>query len=247
MSARVAVVTGAARGLGEVIAGRLHTAGYIVVVTDLSAEAADAVAGKLDPDRSTALGLALDVREKESFERVLAEVTGRWGGADVLVNNAATARIEPVLEISPESFAAVVSTTLTGVFFGCQVFGAHFAARGQGRIVNVGSLAGQNGGSATGAHYAAAKGGVGTLTKVFGRDLAASGVTVNAVSPGPLDLPSVREAVPSEALAAIVKSIPAGQLVSPEFVADTVVLLAAEHAGTVTGACWDINGGLYLR
>jgi 3-oxoacyl-[acyl-carrier protein] reductase len=244
---RVAVVTGAASGLGEVIAGRLHAGGYRVVVTDLSESAADAVAGSLDPERSTAFGLALDVRGKAGFERALAETVSRWGAVDVLVNNAALARIEPVMEISSESWADVIATNLGGVFYGCQAFGAYFAAQGSGRIVNIGSLAGQNGGTATGAHYAASKGGVGTLTKVFARDLAAAGVTVNAVSPGPLDLPAVHANVPPDRLAAIVKSIPTGELCSPQFVADAVLLLAAENAESVTGACWDINGGLFLR
>lgn len=229
------------------IAGSLHAKGYAVVVTDLTESAADAVAATLDPSRSTAIGLALDVRQKAAFERVLAEAIERWGGVDVLVNNAALARIEPVMEIAPESFADVIATNLAGVFFGCQVFGAHFGARGRGRIVNLGSLAGQNGGTATGAHYAASKGGVGTLTKVFARDLAGAGVTVNAVSPGPLDLAVVHENVPPDRLAEIMKTIPTGRLCSPRFVADAVVLLAAEHADSVTGACWDINGGLFLR
>jgi 3-oxoacyl-[acyl-carrier protein] reductase len=140
-----------------------------------------------------------------------------------------------------------VSTNLDGVFFGCQVFGRYFADQGYGRIVNIGSLAGQNGGTATGAHYAAAKGGVGTLTKVFARDLAAGGVTVNAVSPGPLDLPVVYETVAPEKLAGIKANIPVGRLGSAEFIASTVALLASPDAASVNGACWDINGGLFMR
>ncbi|MFF1604540.1 SDR family NAD(P)-dependent oxidoreductase [Streptomyces mirabilis] len=244
---RVALVTGAARGLGACIAGRLYDHGYCVALTDLDEEAAAKAAAELDPEGHHAVGLALDVRDKDAFATVRDRLTERWGAVHVLVNNAGHSKVEPLMEITPESFDAVVATNLNGTFFGCQVFGAYFAERGYGRIVNIASLAGQNGGTATGAHYAAAKGGVATLTKVFARELGPHGVTVNAISPGPQDLPVVRETVAPERLAQIEATIPVGRLGRPRFVADMAVLLAAEHADAVTGACWDANGGLYMR
>ncbi|WP_217552414.1 SDR family NAD(P)-dependent oxidoreductase [Streptomyces sp. GbtcB6] len=244
---RVAVVTGAAGGLGACIAGRLYDHGYCVALTDLDEEAAAKAAAELDPEGHHAVGLALDVRDKDAFATVRDRLTDRWGAVHVLVNNAGHAKVEPLMEITPESFDAVVDTNLNGTFFGCQVFGAYFAERGYGRIVNIASLAGQNGGTATGAQYAAAKGGVATLTKVFARELGPHGVTVNAISPGPQDLPVVRETVAPERLAQIEATIPVGRLGRPRFVADMAVLLAAEHADAVTGACWDANGGLYMR
>ena len=244
---RVALVTGAAGGLGGCVAARLYDHGYRVALTDLDADAARETAEQLDPTGQNAVGLALDVRDKDAFLRVRDELTARWGAVHVLVNNAGHAKAEPLMDITPESFASVVGTNLNGTFFGCQVFGQYFAERGYGRIVNIGSLAGQNGGTATGAHYAAAKGGVATLTKVFARDLAAHGVTVNAVSPGPQDLPVVRRTVDPEKLTQIEAMIPVGRLGRPQFIADMVVLLSAEHADTVTGACWDANGGLFMR
>ncbi|GAA3838850.1 SDR family oxidoreductase [Streptomyces phyllanthi] len=244
---RVALVTGAARGLGACIAARLYDRGYCVALTDLDEEAATKAAAELDPEGRYAVGLALDVRDKDAFARVRDQLVARWGAVHVLVNNAGHSKAERLMEISPESFDAVVSSNLNGAFFGCQVFGAYFAERGYGRIVNIASLAGQNGGTATGAHYAAAKGGVATLTKVFASELGPSGVTVNAISPGPQDLPIVRETVPPDRLAAIEESIPVRRLGRPRFIADMAVLLASEHADTVTGACWDANGGLYMR
>jgi len=244
---RVAVVTGAAGGIGRIIAARLHREGYRVALADLDAEGARKAAAELDAHGESAVATFLDVRDKAGFERVRDEVTSRWGGAHVLVNNAGRSKVESLMDITPESFSAVVSTNLDGVFLGSQVFGAYFADRGHGRIVNMASLAGQNGGTATGGHYAAAKGGVVTLTKVFARELAGRGVTVNAVSPGPLDLPVTYELIGPELAETLTRSIPTGALISPRFVADTVALLAAEHAGSVTGACWDVNGGLYPR
>jgi len=151
------------------------------------------------------------------------------------------------METTAAQFDEVINVNLRSVLFGCQVFGQYFADRKAGRIVNIASLAGQNGGSATGAHYAAAKGGVITLTKVFARDLAAAGVTVNAISPGPLDLPIVHQSVPADRLQAVIANIPVGKLGSASYVADAAVLLAAEHAYFANGACWDINGGLFMR
>ncbi len=121
------------------------------------------------------------------------------------------------------------------------------ADKGFGRIVNIASLPGQNGGTATGGHYAASKGAILTTTKIFARELAAQGVTVNAISPGPHDLPVIRTTVPADKLDGIIAGIPVGRLGSASFIADTVALLTSKDAFFVTGACWDINGGLYLR
>lgn len=247
MSTRVVLVTGAAGGLGAVIAARFHAAGYRVAIGDIAHDAAQALARNLSADGSSACALELDVTSKAAFEAARDALIDRWGRIDVLVNNAGVSKVVPVMDISAEQFDQVINVNLRSVLFGCQVFGAHFANVGAGRIVNVASLAGQNGGSATGAHYAAAKGGVLTLTKVFARDLAAAGVTVNAISPGPMDLPIVHQSVPDDKLAAVIGNIPVGKLGSADYVADIAVLLAADNAYFANGACWDVNGGLFMR
>lgn len=244
---RVALVTGAGGGLGSVIAAGLHGAGYRVAAADLDEAAASAVAARLDSHGETAMALALDVREKPGFERALAALLGRWGAAHVLVNNAAFTAARPVMEITPEEFDAVMAVNVRGTFLGCQVFGTHFRDQGHGRIVNMASLAGQNGGTATGAHYAASKGAILTLTKVFARDLAVAGVTVNAIAPGPLDTPQVHRTVPPERMGALRAAIPVGDIGDPGFVASLVVRLASPEAAFATGATWDINGGLFMR
>ena len=247
MSTRVVLVTGAAGGLGAVIAARFHAAGYRVAIGDIAHDAAQALARDLSADGSSACALELDVTSKAAFEAARDALIDRWGRIDVLVNNAGISKVVPVMDISAEQFDQVINVNLRSVLFGCQVFGAQFANVGAGRIVNVASLAGQNGGSATGAHYAAAKGGVLTLTKVFARDLAAAGVTVNAISPGPMDLPIVHQSVPADKLAAVIGNIPVGKLGSADYVADIAVLLAADNAYFANGACWDVNGGLFMR
>lgn len=245
--AAVAVVTGAAGGMGAAISRRLHQDGFRVLVTDVDEQAGHGLASELSPDGSTSEFYRLDVSRKEDFEGALAYLRDDWGTPDVLVNNAAVTRAADTMTLEAQEFLDVLSINSGSVFWGCQVFGEAMSANGYGRIVNMASLAGENGGTATGAHYATSKGGILTLTKVFARALAASGVTVNAISPGPHDLPVVHSTVPEDKLAAVIASIPVARLGEPAFVADTVALLVQENAGFVTGACWDINGGLHLR
>ncbi|MBB4614031.1 SDR family NAD(P)-dependent oxidoreductase [Novosphingobium taihuense] len=247
MAADSVLITGGARGLGEALVRAFHAAGWRVAVSDIDGEAAQALAQGLDPSGETALGLALDVRQAAQFEAARDAVLARWGSVEALVNNAVVTRARPVLEIDPDEFSAVVEVNLRGTFIGCQVFGRLFKASGYGRIVNIASLAGQNGGTATGAHYAASKGGIITLTKVFARDLGPAGVAVTAIAPGPLDSPAVHELVPPAQLAALVETIPVRQLGDTAFIARTAVHLAGRDAAFANGAVWDANGGLFMR
>ena len=244
---QVALVTGAAQGLGLAIASRLFAAGYAVVITDLSLERAHAAADRLDPSGERSLALKLDVASKADFESALAATLERFGALHVVVNNAAMTMTTPVMQISPEEFDRVLSLNTRSVFVGCQVFGAHMAAAGYGRIVNMASLVGQNGGTATGAHYAASKGAIVTLTKIFAKELAAGGVTVNAIAPGPIESPAVRAAVPPERLEGLLANIPVKRLGDADFLGDLVVQLARPEAYFTTGATWDVNGGLFMR
>ncbi|CAD5106222.1 SDR family NAD(P)-dependent oxidoreductase [Zestomonas carbonaria] len=244
---QIALVTGAAQGLGYAIAGRLFAAGYAVVITDLSLERAQVAAEALDASGERVLALKLDVASKADFEAALAATLERFGALHVVVNNAAMTLTTPVMQISPEEFDRVLSLNTRSIFVGCQVFGAHMAAAGYGRIVNMASLAGQNGGTATGAHYAASKGAIVTLTKVFAKELAAGGVTVNAIAPGPIESPAVRAAVPKERMDGLLANIPVRRLGDADFLGDLVVQLARPEAYFTTGATWDVNGGLYMR
>lgn len=244
---QVALVTGAAQGLGLAIASRLFVAGYAVAITDLSLERAEAAADRLDPSGERCLALKLDVASKADFEAALAATLERFGGLHVVVNNAAMTMTTPVMQISPEEFDRVLSLNTRSVFVGCQVFGAHMAAAGYGRIINMASLAGQNGGTATGAHYAASKGAIVTLTKIFAKELAAGGVTVNAIAPGPIESPAVRAAVPAERMEGLLANIPVKRLGDADFLGDLVVQLARPEAYFTTGATWDVNGGLFMR
>ncbi|WP_342622167.1 SDR family NAD(P)-dependent oxidoreductase [Pseudomonas alkylphenolica] len=244
---QVALVTGAGQGLGQTFSARLLQAGYRVVVTDRSLDAAQASACLLDPAGERTLAVQLDVGNKADFEQALNQVLTHFGALHVLVNNAAVTKTTPLMQISPEEFDAVVGLNLRSIFLGCQVLGAYLADAGYGRIINMASLAGQNGGTATGAHYAASKGAILTLTKIFAKEFANRGVTVNAIAPGPIDSPAVHAAVPAEKLAGLRANIPVQRLGDADFLGDLIVQLARPEAYFTTGATWDVNGGLFMR
>ena len=245
--AKVVCVTGASQGLGAAIARGFHAAGYCVALADIDEAGIAALASELDGRGETVLAVPLDVRSQEQFEAARDAILAKWGSVQVLVNNAVMTAARPVLEIEPDEFDRIMAVNVRGTFIGCQVFGRLFKEAGYGRIVNMASLAGQNGGTATGAHYAASKGAIVTLTKVFARDLAAFGVTANAIAPGPIDTPTVRRTVGEDRLPGFVAGIPVGQLGDPGFIAEVALQLASPSASFVTGATWDVNGGLYMR
>ena len=244
---RSVLITGAANGLGLVISRHLWQQGYQVAMADLNLDTVTRSAQEIDPSQQRLLPLALDIRQPQQFSDALTQIRARFGELDVLVNNAALTLTTPIMEIDVEEFDRVTSTNLRGTFVGCQTIGRYFSQRQQGSIINLASLAGQNGGTASGAHYAASKGGIITLTKVFARALSNAGVRVNAIAPGPLDPPSVRAAVPEEKMPSVLEMIPMRRLVDPLLVARAVELLAAPSATFIAGATWDINGGIYMR
>lgn len=242
----VVMVTGAGTSLGKVIAHSLIKKNFRVVFADLSlGDAQKAAESCASPEN--ALPLFVDIRNKASVEEALNETTKHFGELNALVNNAALTLTTNIMEIEPEEFDRVISTNLRGTFLCCQVIGTYFSNKRYGRIVNMASLAGQNGGTASGAHYAASKGGILTLTKVFARALSQYGVTVNSVAPGPIDVPSVHSLVPEDKMKELLNMIPVSHLCDPAFIGETISLLISEQAAFVTGATWDINGGIYMR
>ena len=242
------LITGAAMGLGASLASRFYESGYCVAVTDLNLEGVEALANSLDATGERVIAFSLDVTKKADFVDAIARCEAKFGRCDVLINNAAMTPTTPVMQIEQQEFDTVIAINLRGTLFGCQVFGQYFLDKGYGRIINMASLAGQMGGTASGAHYAASKGGIITLTKLFAREFAANGVTVNAIAPGPVDVASTREKVPAEKLEHIINTmVPTKKMSDPDFIAQMAVLLAAESAGSVTGTCWDANGGIFMR
>jgi 3-oxoacyl-[acyl-carrier protein] reductase len=243
LDGRVALVTGAARGIGAATASRLAALGARVAVADVDAAAASAIAESIG---EAALPVELDVRDRASFEAALRVTIAELGALDVLVNNAALTIRRPFFEIEDDEWDEVLAVNLRGVFLGCQLGGAHMREQRRGRIVNLSSLAGQQGSVVNGAHYAASKAGILALSKAVARELAPFGVTVNAVAPAAIEGPLV-DALPPETLSALTAAVPLRRLGRTDEVAGLIAYLASDQAGYVTGSTFDINGGSFMR
>jgi 3-oxoacyl-[acyl-carrier protein] reductase len=182
------------------------------------------------------------VRSKDSLRRVLEAA----GEVDVMVNNAARTVSQSFWEIEQDDWDDVLAVNLRGVFFGCQLAGEHMRERGRGRIINLSSLAGQQGGAVAGAHYAASKAGIIVLTKILAQELAPHGVTVNAIAPAAVRTPAM-DGIPEDRLEALRQRIPVGRFGEAAEVAALAAFLASDEAGYITGATLDVNGGFFMR
>lgn len=223
------LVTGAARGLGAAIAERLRGDGYAVVATDL--RGAPGVVGH-------------DVRDERGWASAVAAL-GDAGEPWGLVNCAARTVVRDLFEIQAAEWDDVLATNLRGPFLGIRAVAPLLRARGGGRIVNIASDSAFRGIGVTGAHYAASKAGLITLTRRAAAALAADGVTVNAVAPGTLDGETVRE-LAGERVPALAAEVPLGRLGSPGEVAAIVAWLLSKEASFVTGATIVVDGGASL-
>lgn len=242
LQARVALITGAGRGLGEAIARSLQREGATVLLADIDGEAAERVAASMQ----RAYAAAVDASDWTAMHALVQQTIAREGRLDILVNNAARSVARSFWEIEPQEWDEVIAVNLRSVFAGCRAAGAHMRERGAGRIVNLASLAGQQGGLNGGAHYAASKAGIIVLTKIVAAELASSGVTVNTVAPAAIDGP-VMDSLPHERREQLARRIPVGRVGLPEEVAAAVSFLVSDSAAYITGATIDVNGGLLMR
>jgi 3-oxoacyl-[acyl-carrier protein] reductase len=246
LAGKSAFVTGAAQGLGAAIAKAMHAAGARVVLTDVNEAVKETAAEIESVGAETVLTACLDVRDIDAYEKVFASFVEKTGGIDIVVNNAAVTVIRNIWDIGLQEWDEVLATNLRSVFFGCQIAGRHLRDKGWGRIINLTSLAGQQPSRVAGAHYAASKAGIISVTKNFAQALAGTGVTVNALAPAAIHTPMM-DTIPADRIEAMKKSIPVGRVGEPEEVAAAGVFLASENAAFITGATIDMNGGLYMR
>jgi len=248
--ARVAVVTGGASGIGEATSRRLATDGYQVVVADLDIERATRVAREINaianPSMAggdgTAFGVTVDVSSEASFRELVANVVARVGSIDVLVNNAGIAGMSaPSWTLPDGEWERVLGIDLSGVYYGCRAVLPGMIAQGWGRIVNVSSIAGKEG-NPNAVPYSAAKAGVIGLTKSIAKEVAQTGVLVNAVTPAVIATP-ILEQVSEQHVNYMVSRIPMGRTGRTDEVAALISWLASDECSFSTGAVFDISGG----
>jgi 3-oxoacyl-[acyl-carrier protein] reductase len=236
---RVAIVTGAARGIGLAIARRLAQDGVKVALADIDAQTAHSAAASLGEQ---ATGVSLDVTNPESWDAAVGQVASRWGRVDILLNNAGIAgRSAPIWELAVEEWRDVINIDLTGVFLGCRTVLPRMIDRGYGRIVNVASIAGKEG-NPNAVPYSAAKSGVIGLTKAVAKEVATKGILVNAVTPAVIATEILKQ-VSDEHIAYMTSKIPMGRVGQPEEVAELVRFLCSDELTFSTGAVFDISGG----
>jgi 3-oxoacyl-[acyl-carrier protein] reductase len=240
---RVAIVTGAAQGMGLAIAKRLLSENARVVLADLNGAALERAAEELAEWRSVVEPAQVDVTRAADVKDMVDNARGRFGCVDILVNNAGVLRSSALDQISEDEWDLVVNANLKACFLCAQAVATDMKTRRYGKIVNMASMAGRATSTLGGAHYTAAKAGVLGLTRHLARELAPYRINVNAVSPGIVDTPMVAAALPPEERQKLAASIPFERLAAPAEVASLVAFLASDEAAYITGASVDIHGG----
>ena len=243
LSGRVALVTGASRGIGKAIAGALARQGAHVVAA-ARGENATPVAEEISTTGGKAEAMALDVTEPGANEAAVAAVVQRHGRIDILVNNAGIAKDQLMLRMKRGDWDAVLATNLTAAFVLTQAALKPMLKQRGGRIVNISSVVGQ-GGNAGQANYAASKAGIIGFSKAVALEVASRGITVNVVAPGLIDTDMTR-AITGSAHEEWAAKIPLKRLGSPADVAAAVCFLASDEASYITGQVLAVNGGMYM-
>ena len=238
---KTAIVTGAGRGIGRAITLGLAKEGVNVVAADIDITYAEEVCNEAKQYGVEAMPVKCDVSDIAGTEKLVADVVAKFGHIDILVNNAGISNNVPVEEMTESDWDKVMDINLKGAFFLTKYVFIEMKKAKQGKIVNIGSIAGERGGMYAGIHYSASKAGVIVMTKCFAMQGGAYNITANAVAPGIVDTEITRR------LGHKVTDVVLGRKGTPEEVADAVVFLASEKANYITGVTLDINGGQLMR
>lgn len=241
---RVAVITGASRGIGRSIALALVAQGAAIVAVDVDQAATDAVVAELKAAGGKALGVVGNVTVPADTERMIDAAIEAFGRVDILVNNAGITRDGLLVRMKEEDWDAVLTVNLKGAFLCTRAASKVMAKQRYGRIINIASVVGQMG-NAGQANYCASKAGLIGLTKSNARELAKRSITVNAVAPGFIAT-AMTDALSDKVRAELITQIPLERLGSADDIANAVVFLAGEASGYITGHVLSVNGGMYM-
>lgn len=241
---KVAIVTGGGQGIGRAIALDFAEAGIDVVVADINLEMAETAAAEAAAAGCVPLAFELNVADARNVEALVEKVSEKYGRIDYLINNAGITRDALMMRMGDDAWQAVIDVNLTGTYLCSKAVIRVMMKQRDGRIVNISSVVGAMG-NAGQTNYAASKAGVVGFTKSLAREVAARGITVNAVAPGFIQT-AMTDALPDKAREELVNLIPSGRLGTPEDVAAAVRFLISEDASYITGQVVHVNGGMYM-
>jgi len=241
---KIALVTGASRGIGKAIALELGKRGALVIGTATSEAGAVAISTYLEETGIQGRGLVLDVANKASVDEAFAEINGKEGAPVILVNNAGVTRDNLLLRMSADEWDQIINTNLSSLYRTCKACLRGMMKARYGRIINIASVVGVMG-NAGQTNYAAAKAGIIGFSKSLAREVGSRGITVNTVAPGFIETDMTR-AMTEEQRSALTSQIPLNKLGNPEDISYAVAFLASQHAGYITGETLNINGGMYM-
>jgi 3-oxoacyl-[acyl-carrier protein] reductase len=241
LNGKIALVTGASRGIGKAIAEQLASSGAVVIGTATSDNGAAAISAYLG---AKGAGKVLNVTDDTSIVDLLSQINSEYGAIDILVNNAGITRDNLLMRMKDDEWNDILHTNLTSVFKLSKAVLRGMMKKKYGRIVNIGSVVGSTGNPGQ-ANYAAAKAAVIGFSKSLAREIASRGITVNVVAPGFIDT-DMTKGLSDDQKEAIFKDIPANRLGDPKEIAATVGFLVSEEAGYITGETIHVNGGMYM-
>ena len=240
LTGKVALVTGASRGIGKAIATQLQTLGATVIGTATSEHGASKITKYLGAGN----GLVLNVTSDDSIAALFAAIKEAHGGVDILVNNAGITRDNLFMRMKDVEWQDIIDTNLTSVFKVSKAAIRPMMKKREGRIINIGSVVGSMG-NAGQVNYATAKAGLLGFTKSLAREIASRGITVNTIAPGFIDT-DMTQTLTDEQKEGIFSQVPANRLGKPEEIASTVAFLASDAAAYITGETIHVNGGMYM-
>lgn len=244
LEGKVALVTGASRGIGKAIATQLQSLGATVIGTATSESGANKITEYLTTENGSGMGLVLNVTSDESIAEMFTAIKEAHGSIDILVNNAGITRDNIFMRMKDEEWSDIIDTNLTSVFKVSKAAIRPMMKKRTGRIINIGSVVGTMG-NAGQVNYATAKAGLLGFTKALAREVASRGITVNTVSPGFIDT-DMTQGLTDEQKEGIFSQVPANRLGKPEEIASTVAFLASDSAAYITGETIHVNGGMYM-
>ena len=244
LKGKIALVTGAAQGIGRAIALLLAQKGADIVISDINLEKAEEMAKEIEALGRKAMAIKVDVANTNDVERMVEAILERFGQIDILVNNAGIARDKLILRMTEEDWDSVLNVNLKGTFNCTKAVIKHMSKQRKGKIVNIASVVGEMGNVGQ-ANYSASKAGVIGFTKTIAREFAQRGINVNAIAPGYIETP-MTEALTEKVKEELRCMIPMERLGRPEDVAQAVLFLVSEASSYITGQVLNVNGGIYM-